>query len=181
MEFDLTKVYTAVNADDLKPGDKVLVADDIHRLKQLFNFDDGKDVVELKNILPDTEEARFRVLSKQQGAFEYKYLDFSLAYLIEHVPEKKHRPFKDIQELLDVYDRKVGIPMLKRKGYKTPFLTREYIWIKSNGTNGEHLITGFEQDDDGEDCVVCNGTHIPLCVLDLNFTFLDGSPCGVEE
>lgn len=27
MEFDINKVYTAVNADELRPGDKVIVAD----------------------------------------------------------------------------------------------------------------------------------------------------------
>lgn len=34
MKFDISRVYTAVNADELKAGDKVIVADTIEILKE---------------------------------------------------------------------------------------------------------------------------------------------------
>lgn len=35
MDFDKSKVYTALNADELKLGSKVIVADDLKTLKTL--------------------------------------------------------------------------------------------------------------------------------------------------
>jgi len=35
MEFDKSKVYTTLNADELKIGSKVIVADDLGTLKQM--------------------------------------------------------------------------------------------------------------------------------------------------
>ena len=79
MEFDKSKVYTAVNADELKIGSKVLVADNFSSLMSAVAcYRDGHAVHELTNIFDTTYERRFEV----------DHMDFanSLVYLIE---EKK--------------------------------------------------------------------------------------------
>ena len=45
MNFDLNKVYTAVNAEELKPGDKVLTSNNIASLKEAVRLDVNPSVI----------------------------------------------------------------------------------------------------------------------------------------
>lgn len=77
MTFDITKVYTSVNADVLKPGCKVLVSQNMKRLKEKVLYNNYPDILE--NVLG--EEAMNRFLIKDP---DYKS-SWNLAYLIEGV------------------------------------------------------------------------------------------------
>lgn len=82
MEFDKSKVYTALNADELKVGSKVIVANNIDSLKckvqsTIFN---ECDIMKVKNILDESNERRFQLVRK--GAYP-------LAYLVSEPEEKK--------------------------------------------------------------------------------------------
>ena len=59
MEFDKSRVYTAVNADELRAGDKVIVANSLYYLKKQVEEDDVTD--EIMYIATDTNDKRFRV------------------------------------------------------------------------------------------------------------------------
>ncbi len=48
MKFDKNRIYSAVNADELKPGDKVILADTLAELKRVV---ERADVVPLKKFL----------------------------------------------------------------------------------------------------------------------------------
>lgn len=72
MEFDKSRVYTSLNADELKAGDKVIVANSPYYLKKQVEEDDVTD--EIMYIAPDTDDKRFRV--DRSG-------EFALAYLVE--------------------------------------------------------------------------------------------------
>ena len=86
MEFDKSKVYTTVNADELEEGDKVLLANDLEGLKNQV-----KD-----NVAPTTlvsiafEDKHFRFKSTAD-------LWYALAYLVFSPPKPKYKPFSDTE------------------------------------------------------------------------------------
>lgn len=71
MEFDVSRVYSAVNADELKAGSKVIVADNLEELRTKIELDAKAEV--LLGIEPDNRLYRFRV----------HYARSALAYLVE--------------------------------------------------------------------------------------------------
>ena len=69
MIFDETKVYTALNAAQLKPGCEVICADTIYDLKMaVVNSSKG---IQLLEILPEDYTYRFQVATLQQYAYAY--------------------------------------------------------------------------------------------------------------
>lgn len=77
MEFDKSKVYTALNADELKVGSKVIVGDNVFELKEKLK--NGGYVNTLKEIFDENRRERF-------GTDKSIY---TLAYLISEPEEKK--------------------------------------------------------------------------------------------
>lgn len=77
MEFDNSKVYTALNADELEIGSKVIVANDLAHLK-VFVHDDFTCILE--KVLDEESTCRFVA---NDGA------PYSLAYLVSEPEEKK--------------------------------------------------------------------------------------------
>ena len=71
MEFKKERVYSAVNADELKPGDKVIVADNLVDLKEFVR---KNDVHEIEDILSEKCSERFGVCGMA---------NYALAYLVE--------------------------------------------------------------------------------------------------
>lgn len=86
MEFDISRVYSAVNADDLKVGSKVIVAaqDSLDALRRCVI--DNKYVYVLKQVRPENYMSRFvvesRFLPNEDSAF-------TLCYLISEPGEPK--------------------------------------------------------------------------------------------
>ena len=68
MDFDVRKVYTAVNADELHKGDLVIVADNLGTLKEYVS-----GVTTIESVLSENSEYRFRTSSGRI---------FCLAYLV---------------------------------------------------------------------------------------------------
>ena len=119
MEFDKSRVYTAANADELKEGSKVCVADNIWVLKtRLFK---GKSTT-LKKILSEGHQYRFC-----DGS-----CSFALAYLIEPPNEN----------VLKWTDLKVGHIIRAKDGSETALV----IGIRNYSPDG-HINTGYWQRD----------------------------------
>jgi hypothetical protein len=94
------------------------------------------------------------------------------------VSEKKLRPFKDCEELIEHYQRKYKSAV--GRDIYFPSLYKPCIWIrdKTEDAKGDiELITGFTEHGN----VLVNGTSYPLQHLFQMYEFLDGTPCGVEE
>lgn len=70
MEFDKSRVYTALNADEVKIGSKVICANNINSLKRKVN--DEYEITEIKEILLEDNERRFR--TKFSGLWPLVYL-----------------------------------------------------------------------------------------------------------
>ena len=76
MKFDKSKVYTSLNADELKVGSEVIVANTIDELKQYVESDCYTDTIDC--IMPEYFSDRFNSNNKY----------YNLAYLISEPIEK---------------------------------------------------------------------------------------------
>jgi len=188
MEFQKERCFTALNADELKQGDKVLAADDLASLKDKIR---DMKVNTIYRICPENCSSRF--------INEYGN-DYALAYLVERkenctncgnrgnsycscftrdksddelsrtvcdnyirLSEQKaephYRPFANTDELIRVWCEKAKAT--------PPILDMPHIWVRNKSDRKVWLINEFDKR-----------------ILDYLFTnceFLDGSPCGVEE
>lgn len=147
MEFDKSKVYTALNADEVKVGSKGYFADTLSQLEYAVLGDIDYGMID--KILPTNAEYRFKS--------RYSTM-FNLFYLIEEPKEKKFRPYATEEEIMEVINLKGGA-----------------MWIKSKYSGVKYLITGI--------CtgVIINNERINTTDLLDSYTYLDGSPCGIEE
>ncbi len=164
MEFDKSKVYTALNADEVKVGSKGYFADNLSALKRVVEQEDTSAYGKLDKIYDDSCSYRFLQMEELQ--------DYALFYLVEEAKEKTIRPYKDTDEMIEDFKRRFNANI--------PF-----IWIKSKGMEeNKHLITRFS-DADKVTKVTINLEMvvytIRLYTLFDDYTYLDGSPCGIEE
>ena len=82
MEFDVSKVYTAVNAEQVPVGSKVFVADTFAELREQVEL--GAEVTRLLGVEPDNKLYRFRT----------QYARTALAYLAEEPESLKWTDLK---------------------------------------------------------------------------------------
>lgn len=80
-DFDYSKVYTAVNANKLKIGSKVICSFSISDLKERVK--EGEEIGEVFEIYPESFEHRFRV------KFDNNRFSYPIAYLVSEPEEKK--------------------------------------------------------------------------------------------
>ncbi len=161
MKFDFKKVYTAINAEELKDGDKVYVSDSLDDLRD-FVENDRLNVEELFDIREENFQRRFLV---QGNANAYAF-----AYLVERAKEKKWRPYESIDEFVSDFIKRFNIACPK---YGMPL-----IWIKSKETSMKHLVKSFYA---GVEEVGIASNIIKLNWLFNEYEYLDGTPCGVKE
>lgn len=215
MDFDKSRVYTAVNAEDLHEGDLCVFADTLGVLKERVYNDIG--VGKLFDIREEDEVMRFVSEDDDWGKICYglAYLvcparnveaykawkegeavevtpynprhtytriendgeepDWTQGYYrpVEEKPkEKKYRSFKDCKELCDFWYTKTAV--------NVPSYAMPLIWVSYKATNDietcKDLITGF-----CGNLIHITGDVVTLQELFEKYTFLDGTPCGVEE
>ena len=87
MEFDKSRVYTALNADELKIGIKVLLSDNLTDLE--IQIEENATPTVLSLIGEKYDEHRFCSISSEH------YKEYALAYLIAPPAEPKYKPFPD--------------------------------------------------------------------------------------
>ena len=100
MEFDKSRVYTAVNADELPIGSKCVFADTIQGLKERKYID---------TLIGIADEKRVCRFASEHGS-DWKY---ALAYLIEPPAEPKYKPFESVEKAMDAIKKHGG--WLERK------------------------------------------------------------------
>lgn len=167
MDFDKSRVYSALNADELTPGTRVLTGNTIDLLRQKVNAYDREDEnheatepATLERILGETEAKRFEV--------RHDEIDHTDTYAFVYVIPCTARPFNDLKELIQHWDRHY-------QSHKRPWYTLPFIWVVSS--RGTHLlITGFRKEDNTVE--IGKEWHSLQYMFD-NFTFEDGRPFGV--
>lgn len=158
MEFKKENVYTALNADELKAGDSVIVADDLVYLKTLVER--GLALSTIKEIYDGNYQRRFTVAGDNYA--------YNLAYLVERVGEKKFRPYKDTDEMIADYKKRFSVDCPE---YEIPS-----IWVKNKSSLLRSQITDFNTD-----YIWLSNIQVFFRSLFDDYTYLDGSPCGMEE
>ena len=156
MEFDKSRVYTALNADELPIGSKCIFADTVKALRKKVQEEDFAQYVQPFIRLHDNGyDVQFLA-----DCYTYNY-----AYLIEPPSKPKYRPFESVDKAMEA---------IKAHG--------RYV-IKTNNMMSAFRVT--EDDEDQEESRIFIDSHWyslqELCRL---FVFADdGSPCGelVEE
>lgn len=159
MEFDMTKVFTALNADEVKVGSKGYGSNTIKGLMVEVDNSLGNDYGEIYDIKDSSFSNRFFI--KNRGGF-------NLFYLVEEPQKKKFRPYNDTNEMIDHFNEHFE---LIPQEYRLPIL-----WIKSKSPGRKHLITDCEND-----CVWIGSISIKFKDLYEHYTWLDDSPCGIKE
>ncbi len=91
MTFDKSKVYTALNADELRVGSRCIFADTMQDLKKSVERSVGYERTKLKRLQDDTNTCRFIDSFGKMFVF---------AYLIESPKESEYRPFESIEEAM---------------------------------------------------------------------------------
>lgn len=108
MEFDKSRVYTALNAEELKIGSKCIFADTICSLReqvQRKNYEDS--IFLLRSIRGDDSTYRFDDGERR----------FSFVYLIEPPAELEYTPFSSNKKAMEAIMKHGGWVYHKKAGF----------------------------------------------------------------
>lgn len=153
MEFDKNRIYTAVNADELKIGSKCIFADTVRGLRRKVEED------------ADCVETFYRLHNNGgDDLFVGNDCAYCYAYLIESPNEPKYKPFSNMENL-----KKSAV---KYKGF-----------IKTKQGVQEGIIIGISFDYKAIIKTRWGVNYLTFEQLFESYTFDDGTPCGelVEE
>ena len=165
MEFDKLRIYTAVNADELKIGSRCIFADTVKGLRRKVQEEDAAQYVQPFIRLHDNGyDVQFLA-----DCYTYAY-----AYLIEPPAEPKYKPFENLKQLIAATEK-------HGETVKSLVGQNESTIIGMTLSNRVIIDKSFSQSfgQPYGDKVSCTTEDL----LD-NFVFLsDNSPCGelVEE
>ena len=162
MEFDKSRIYTVVNADEVKLGSAGYFADSLYSLQQAVQHDDRECFGKVEDIKDSC--TGFRFVADNSTCF-------SLFYLIEEQEEKKLRPYRDSDEMVEDFKKRFNVCV---QPYEMPL-----IWIKIKDTDKKYLVVRF-----ASSLTICHNVEVYTPIFeDLveGYTYLDGSPCGIEE
>ena len=148
MEFDKSRVYTAVNADELAIGSKVILGDTLSELKEAVEVEKEEAIQTLAIIRGENEVLRFTGDKYHSG--------YTLAYLIEPPAEKKYKPFGSVEEAMKAIKAHGG--WIKHMGDKRCSLIlaydKEAISTDESCMNMQELFDDYVFADDGSPCGV---------------------------
>ena len=154
MEFDKSKVYTAVNADELPIGSKCIFADTVKGLRRKVEED------------IDRIETFYRLHNNGvDDLFVGNDSTYSYAYLIEPPVEQRYKPFSSEEKEVEV--------IKKHKG-----------WVKEKTSGDLKLISCIGKFSDTVPSICVGSLYVTPTTLLEDFVFADdSSPCGelVEE
>ena len=146
MEFDKSKIYTALNADELPIGSKCIFADTIKDLKEEVK---KKRIDTLFGIA--TEQYEYRFISEHGYKIQY-----ALAYFIEQPAKPKYKPFESVEKAMEAIKKHGGWVVYKCFS----FLVTAYdkarpdhaVCFSDNWYSLQDLYKSFVFADDGSPC-----------------------------
>lgn len=162
MEFDESNVFTLLNADAVNIGSKGYFADNLKDLKEAVEHGERENYGEIEAISCEADSCRFSI---KKGSI------FALFYLVKEPKEEKLRPYNDTNEMIDHFNK--HFELIPQK-YRLSIL-----WVKDS-SNTKYLITRVSE---GSVTLTLETVvyTISLRTLFDDYTWLDGSPCGIEE
>ena len=109
MEFDKSRVYTALNADELQIGSKCIFADTVKGLRRRVEED------------TNCVETFYRLYNNGcDDSFVGNDCAYCYAYLIEPPAEPKYKPFKDINKAMEAIKKHDG--WIKKKSNRYQYI-----------------------------------------------------------
>lgn len=162
MEFDKSKVFTALNADEARVGSKGYFSDSFGQLKEVVSNNSLTHYGELTAIHPDYRPSRFERDTAP---------NWLLFYLVKEPGEKKFRPYRDSDEVIEDFKKRFNV--------KVPPYGMPLIWIKIKDTDKKYLVVRF-----ASTLTICHNDEFYTPTFEnlvKGYTYLDGSPCGIEE
>ena len=149
MEFDKSRVYTALNADKLAIGSRVILRDTLSELKEAVEAEAEGAIQNLAII--HGEDMMFRFFG---GKYHSSHL---LAYLVEPPKEPQYRPFEDADEAVRVITAHGG--WVKSKNSALQFIVvvkdQNLVTLSSGGIfDPQELFQHFCLADDDSPCGV---------------------------
>lgn len=159
MEFDKSRIYTMINADEIKLGSIGYFANSLYSLQQAVQHDDKEYFGKVKNIRDISTGFRFITDN----------MCFILFYLVKESEEKKFHPFKNTDDMMTEFCKRSG---------KLPLATiaPPAIYFKNKKSGKSYIMSAFDYDS----VKICHETYDMVSLFN-NFTFTDDSPCGIEE
>ena len=173
MEFDISRVYTMLNADEVKEGSEGYFADNFKDLKDIIAREFSECYGKIRKI--NVEGYSLRFLKEDDS-------DFGLFYLIKEPEEEKFRPYKDTNEMIEDFKKRYN-SYGGWSGKENPMYS-PLIRIKSKTTGFRHLVTDYSDDNCGhcnKSCIWIGSLAIMFKELFDKYTYLDGTPCGIKE
>ena len=145
MTFDKSRVYTALNADELKIGSKCIFANCLADLMDAVENDKKNQVGRFTKAFNCDYIARF---CDNYGG------NFVLAYLVESPAEPKYKPFKNIEEAMKAIKAHGG--WIKHKTSKDYAFVYAYdestIYFLNKRIALDYLLGAYVFADDGSPC-----------------------------
>ena len=147
MEFDKSRIYTAVNADELRVGSRCIFADTIQDLKKSVERSVGYERTKLKRLQDDTNTCRF---------IESFGKMFVFAYLIESPKESEYRPFESIEDAMEAIKAHGGWvrDTTSNRCYAVVAYDEDTVETEQDAFGVDALFDGFVFTDDGSPCGV---------------------------
>ncbi|WP_444818473.1 hypothetical protein E4N82_09075 [Treponema denticola] len=144
MKFDKSKVYTAVNADELKVGSKVYVSDNIAYLRECI--EDNFESCILTRVMSEKEAKRFCIDKSCEK--------WQLAYLIEPPDEPKYKPFESVDKAMEAIKKHGGWVKWKDDDIQGLVVGKsdDRVKILQDWVLPEELFEGYVFADDGSPC-----------------------------
>ena len=174
MEFDVNKVFVSLSADDVKIGSSGYCADSLTDLKMRVEHEDELAYGEVTRIHGKDCLYRFRIDN---------IIDKAFFYLVEEPKENRFRPYSNPDEMIEDFKKRYS-SYGGWSGNGNP-MYNPMIWIKSKATEFRHLITDYGDDDNcghcNRSCIWIGSISIGFKELHENYTYIDGSPCGIKK
>ena len=143
MEFDKSRVYTAVNADELQRGSKCVFADTVKGLRRRVEED------------ANCVETFYRLYNNGcDDSFVGNDCAYCYAYLIEPPAEPKYKPFESIDKAMEAIKKHGGWVKWKDDDIQGLVVGKsdDRVKILQDWVLPEELFEGFVFADDGSPC-----------------------------
>lgn len=164
MEFDKSRVYTELNADEVKIGSKGYFSDNLWDLMKKVERN-NKDYLRTVSFIKDKTITNRFLITDNISSYHF-------FYLVEE-EEEKWRPYKDTDEM--IYDFLKRYNSYNGNCNKNNPMYNPLIWIKRTDSQYAELIVAISKKN------VCANAVYTLKMLFDDFTYLNGSPCGIKE
>lgn len=172
MKIDESKIYTLLTADKVRLGSKGYFADTLKNLREVVDQERSENYGEIGEIKDNSYIARFKIKNFDiEESLANPFRSYGLFYLVEESKEKKLRPYRDTDEMIEDF--------MKRFNVNVPPYEMPLIWVKTKCADKKYLIVRF-----ASNLTICLNFEVYTPTFeDLveGYTYLDGSPCGIEE